>query len=336
MNGSANAGTGNGQAQILDSSAEKVTDIENLNPSTEQVIGKNGDADSVEQGKTLLLQRIEALEKALSRKQIEDDSKKFLQIPVLAVNHTCDRNGKKETDYLGNSGTKEGARSRRSNIENIAESDTEDDEEREDGEEEDSERSGDDDDEEGEEEGVNQVEKDEEQRLIAIRDQLHRTREAWHADQGTSSRHGEGQGQGQGQGIGHGTGSVQRDVLPTVTKLTGSDSRETSQQSSSQQSHKEKNAVDSECRDKVKVKVRSKDKREDDVSQTKGKAVTADGTFTAPFPSMREKEKGKNRKEAGEGTLSDIGHSGGSQTQDLYAAQLARLMSMAEEVISRK
>jgi hypothetical protein len=286
----------------------------------------------------LLLQRIEALEKALNQKQIDNDLKKELQSPVLAANYTGDSNGKKETNCLGNSRTKEGARSKGNNIENIVESDTEDDEETEDGEEVDSERSGDDDYIEGEEERGNEVEKEEEQRLIAIRDQLHRTREAWHADQGTSSRQGQGQGHGhgQGQGIGHGTGSGQRDVQPTVINSTGSDSRGTSQQSSSQGPHKEKDAVDSKYRDKVKVKDRSKEKSEDDVSRMKGKAVTARGTFSAPSPATKVKEKGNKRNGAGDGMLSDIGHSGGSQTQDLYAAQLARLMSMAEEVISRK
>lgn len=342
MNRSTSTGTDNGQAQILDSSAEnrttldKATNNENLNPSTELVTEKNGDTDSVEQGKALLLQRIEALEKALNQKQAENDLKKELQIPVLAANHTGFRNGKKETNCLGNSGSKEGAGSKGNNIENIVESDTEDDEETGDGEEEESVRSGDDDDIGGEEERGNEVEKKEEQRLIAIRDQLHRTREAWHADQGTSSR--QGQGHGQGQGIGHAAGSVQRDVQPTVIKSTGSDSRGTSQQSSSQGPHKEKDAVDSRYRDKVKVKDRSKEKREVDVSRMEGKAVTAQGKFTAPSPATKGKEGGKKRngKGAGEGILSDIGNSGGSQTQDLYAAQLARLMSMAEEVISRK
>jgi hypothetical protein len=341
MNRSNSTGTDNGKAQLLGSSSEnrttfdKGTNNENLNSSTEQELEKNRDADSVEQGKSLLLQRIEALEKALTQKQIENDLKRESQIPVLAANHTGDSNGRKETNCLGNSRTKEEARSKGKNIENIVESDTEDEEETEDGEEEDSESSVDDDDKEGEEERGNEVEKKEEQRLIAIRDQLHRTREAWHADQGTSSKQGHGQGQGQGQGIGHAAGSVQWDVQPTVIKSTGSDSRGTSQQSSSQGSHKEKDAVDSRYRDKVKVKDRSK---EDDVSRMKGKAVTAGGTFTAPSPAMKGKEEGKKRngKGAEEGMLSDIGHSGGSQTQDLYAAQLARLMSMAEEVISRK
>jgi hypothetical protein len=346
MTRSTSTGTDNGQAQILDSSAGNRTSLdiatsnENLNISTEQVTEKNGDADSVEQGKMLLLQRIEALEKALNQKQIENDLKEELQIPVLAANHTGDRNGKKETNCLGNSGTKEEVRSRGNKIENIVESDTEDDEETEDGEEEDSESSGDDNDIEGEVEIVAEVEKKEEQRLIAIRDQLHRTREAWHADQGASSRQGQGQGhgQGQGRGIGHAAGSVQRDVPPTMIKSTGSDSRGTSQRSSSQGSHKEKDAVDSRYRDKVKVKDRSKEKREVDVSRMEGKAVTAEGTLTAPSPATKGREEGKKRngKGAGQGTLSDIGHSGGSQTQDLYAAQLARLMSMAEEVISRK
>jgi hypothetical protein len=330
MTRSTSTGTDNGQAQILDSSAGNRTSLdiatsnENLNISTEQVTEKNGDADSVEQGKMLLLQRIEALEKALNQKQIENDLKEELQIPVLAANHTGDRNGKKETNCLGNSGTKEEVRSRGNKIENIVESDTEDDEETED----------------GEVEIVAEVEKKEEQRLIAIRDQLHRTREAWHADQGASSRQGQGQGhgQGQGRGIGHAAGSVQRDVPPTMIKSTGSDSRGTSQRSSSQGSHKEKDAVDSRYRDKVKVKDRSKEKREVDVSRMEGKAVTAEGTLTAPSPATKGREEGKKRngKGAGQGTLSDIGHSGGSQTQDLYAAQLARLMSMAEEVISRK
>lgn len=277
----------------------------------------------------LLLQRIEALEKALNQKQIENDLKKEWQIPVLAANDTGGSNGKKETNRLGNSGTKEEARIKGNNVENVVESDTEDDEEEtEDDEEEDSVRSDDDDDVEGEEERGNDVEKEEEQRLIAIRNQLHRTREAWHADQGTSSR----QGQGQGQGIGHAAGSVQRDVQPTVIKSKGSDSRGTSRQSSSQGPHEEKDAADSRYRDKVKIKDRSKEKREDDVSRMEGKAITADGTFTV----TKGKEKGNKRKGAGQGLLSDIGHSGRSQTQDLYAAQLARLMSMAEEVISRK
>ena len=269
-----------------------MSDNAKLNPLTEKVV-KDGDIDSEGQGRLLLLQRIEALEKALHRKERENEVEKALQTPLVTINSTGILNGNNERNKLSKEDKRRG---------NTAESDTEEDEDREDSDE--VERGISDDDDDTEEEGEER-ENEEEERMTAIRNQLHRTRDAWHADQGTSSRQV------------HGTGSIRSDAPPAAIKSAGTDSRNNPKLNSSTGSRRENSTMKSKHGDEVKDKVRN--------------MLTKDSvSATNPAP------KGKKKKEAGEGPISDIRHLGGSQTQDLYSAQLARLMSMAEEVISRK
>ena len=290
-----------------------------MKPVVDKGTDKGGDASIEEQGKQLLLQRIEALEKALNQKEKDNILEKELQIPVVTAHNTGIRTIKKEKKIMGKKEIEVEVVSEGNCDENDTASDTEEDEEIEDREVEDRESSDDNDVEEGEKEGEEEGENEEEQQMTAIRNQLHRTREAWHAGKGTSSSQRQGQGQGQGHDTGQAVGPVHRDAHPIIMKPIGTDSRIKSilTRSTKASKEKEKNEVNNEIRNKDRNKI-TKDLLSTSTTIPKGR------------------DKVKKRRGTEEGVISDIGYSSGSQTQDLYSAQLARLMSMAEEVISRK
>lgn len=317
---------GNEQVLIIDSPAalkteigttiDKISNIDNLKPVVDKGIEKGGDASIEEEGKQLLMQRIEALEKALNQKEKENIVEKELQIPAVKAHNTGIRTSKKEKKIMGKKEMEVEVVSKGNCDENDTASDTEEDEEMKD-----RESSDDNDVEEGEEEGEEEEENEEEQQMTAIRNQLHRTREAWHAGKGTSSsqRQERGQGQGQGHDTGQAVGPVLRDAHPIIMKPIGGDSRMKSILTSSTKASKEKE------KNEVNNDIRNKDRNK----------ITKD-LLTTSTTISKGRDKVKKRKGTEEGVISDIGYSGGSQTQDLYSAQLARLMSMAEEVISRK
>ena len=320
---------GNEQALIIDSSAtlkiengtsiDNTSNINSLNQIVKKGIEKGGDVSIEEQGKQLLLQRIEALEKALNQKEKENIVEKEFQIPVVTANNTGIRTSKKEKKIMGKKEMTVEVVNKGICDENDTASDTEEDEEIKDSEVEDRESSDDNDVEEAEEE--EEGENEEEQRMMAIRNQLHKTREAWHAGQRTSVS--QRQGQGQGQDTGQAVGPILRDAHPIIMKPIVADSRMKSTPSSSTKVSKEKE--NNESNDKIKKKDRNK--------STKDLLATTSSTSSTTPKGM---DKVKKRRGTDEGVISDIGYPGVSQTQDLYSAQLARLMSMAEEVISRK
>ena len=300
-----------------------MSNIDSLNSIVNNEMEKGGDASIEEQGKQLLLQRIEALEKALNRKEKENTVEKELQIPIVTANNTGIRARKKEKNIMCKKEVAVEVINKGNCDENDTASDTEEDEEIKDSEVEDRESSDDNDVGEAEEEGEEENEEEEEQRMIAIRNQLHKTREAWHAGQSSSvsQRQGQGRGQGQDQDTGQAVVPVLRDAHPIIMKsiLTGSRMKSTLSSSSKISKEKEKN----EGNDKIKNK---------DINKS-----TKDNLITTSYSTTPKGMKTiKIKSGTDEGVISDIGYSGVSQTQDLYSAQLARLMSMAEEVISRK